>query len=75
MDSEGDTKIKKQGEKINSLQRHLFNVGNVFLTLWVRCFVQANNGYDRILLGRRYYLLYNFRLFLVVLYCFHEINK
>ena len=75
-DSEKNNKeIRKQGEQIGALSRYIFNVGNVLSTFGVRCVVQANDGYNRLILGSRRGLLLNFRLFLVVLYCVYEAFK
>ena len=77
---EGDSeknnqKIRKQREQIGSLQRYILNVGDVLSTFGVRCVVQANDGYNRLVLGSRRGLLLNFRLFLVVLYLAYETFK
>ena len=77
MDPDGEQieKIKKQRQKVNILQRYITNVSNVLSTSWVRCTVQADDGSDRFVLGSRRYLLFNFRMFLVVLYITYEIFK
>ena len=77
---EGDSeknnqKIRKQTEQIGALSRYIVNVSNVLSTFGVRCVVQANDGYNRLVLGSRRGLLLNFRLFLVVLYCVYEAFK
>jgi hypothetical protein len=75
-DSEkNNQKIRKQREQIGALQRYIFNVGDVLSTIGVRCVVQANDGYNRLVLGSRRGLLLNFRLFLVVLYLTYETFK
>jgi len=75
-DSEkNNQKIRKQREQTNALQRYITNVGNVFSTIGVRCVVQANDGYNRLILGSRRGLLLNFRLFLVVIYLAYETFK
>jgi len=75
-DSEKNNKeIRKQREQNNALQRYITNVSNVFSTFGVRCVVQANDGYNRLILGSRRGLLLNFRLFLVVLYLAYETFK
>ncbi len=77
---EGDSeknnqKIRKQREQITALQRYIFNAGDVLSTFGVRCVVQANDGYNRLILGSRRGILLNFRLFLVVLYLAYEAFK
>ena len=75
-DSEKNNKeIRKQREQNDALQRYITNVSNVLSTFGVRCVVQANDGYNRLVLGSRRGLLLNFRLFLVVLYCAYEAIK
>lgn len=75
-DSEKNNKeIRKQREQNDALQRYITNVSNVLSTFGVRCVVQANDGYNRLVLGSRRGLLLNFRLFLVVLYCTYEAFK
>jgi len=75
-DSEKNNKeIRKQREQNDALQRYITNVCNVLSTFGVRCVVQANDGYNRLVLGSRRGLLLNFRLFLVVLYCAYEAIK
>jgi hypothetical protein len=75
-DSEkNNKKIRKQREQIGALSRYIFNVGDVLSTIGVRCVVQANDGYNRLVLGSRRGLLLNFRLFLVVLYLAYETFK
>ena len=77
---EGDSeknnqKIRKQREQIESLQRYILNAGDVLSTFGVRCVVQANDGYNRLVLGSRRGVLLNFRIFLVILYIAYEIYK
>ncbi len=75
-DSEkNNKKIRKQREQIGALSRYIFNVGDVLSTIGVRCVVQANDGYNRLVLGSRRGLLLNFRIFLVILYIAYEIYK
>jgi len=75
-DSEkNNQKIRKQREQITALQRYIFNVGNVLSTFGVRCVIQANDGYNRLVLGSRRGLLLNFRVFLVILYFAYETFK
>jgi len=75
-DSEkNNQKIRKQREQIGALQRYIFNASDVLSTFGVRCIVQANDGYNRLVLGSRRGLLLNFRLFLVFLYFTYEAIK
>ena len=77
MDPDGEQiqKIKKQRQETSFLQRYVSNVSNVLSTSWVRCSVQDNDGSDRFVLGSRRYLLFNFRVFLVILYITYETFK
>ena len=77
MDPDGETinKIQRKRKETNFIQRHISNVSNVFSTTWVRRLVQVNNGYEWFVLGCRYRFLFNFRLFLVMLYISYEIFK
>jgi hypothetical protein len=77
MDPDGEQikKIKKQRQEISFLQRYVSNVSDVLSTSWVRCSVQDNDGSDRFVLGSRRYLLFNFRVFLVILYITYETFK
>lgn len=59
---EGDSKKTKKTE------RTLFNVSDVLPTLWVRFPFQIDNGGKWVILGGRRYLLWNFRVFLALLY-------
>jgi len=65
--------IKKEASGI--LQRFIFDASYVFPASWLRRSIQTNYGPDRILLGRGRRFLFNFRLFLVVLYITIEIFK
>jgi len=71
MDPDGE----QEKEKINFLQRYLTNVGNVLSPIWVRRIVQIDYGFKWFLLGCRYRFLFNFRMFLVVLYLTYETFK
>jgi len=62
---EGD---RKKDKKTKKAKRSLFNVRNVFPTIWLRFSIQANNGLKWFLLDSRYYFLFNFRMFLVIIY-------
>lgn len=76
MDDPGEprnTKIKR--EKISLFQRYLTCIGHVLSPIRVRRPLQVNNGSEWFILGCRYSFLFNFRLFLVVLYLSYEIFK
>jgi hypothetical protein len=68
-------KIKTKRKEVSFLQRHIFNVGNVFSSIWVRRIIQVNNGFEWFVLGCRYSFLFNFRLLLVIVYLLYEVNK
>lgn len=71
MDADGDTKnktIKGQRKTTSALQRFISDVSNVFSPVWLRCAIQTDNGFERVILGSRRYFLFNFRLFLVIVY-------
>ena len=53
----------------------IFDVGYVLHALWVRLFVQISNGLEWLILGSRYYVLFNFRVFLSIIYFVIEIFK
>ena len=64
---EGDH-VKTDKKEAKSLKRHIFDVGNVLPTLWVRLPFQIDNGGNWIVLDSRRYLLWNLRIFLCLLY-------
>lgn len=74
-DSKNNQKIQKQGEKINFIQRYISNVSNVLSPIWLRRTIQVNNGSEWFVLGSRYHFLFNFRLFLVIVYLSYEVLK
>jgi hypothetical protein len=57
------------------LQGYVTNVGDVLPAFWLRRLIQAYNGPVGFVLGCRYSFLFNFRIFLVVLYITYEILK
>lgn len=59
---EGDSKT------IEKIKRWLFNVSHVLPTIWIRLPFQADNGSKWIILDSRHYLLFNFRMFLAIVY-------
>ena len=60
--------IKKQTKKTGSIKTSFADACNVFSTIWLRCSVQINNGFDRFVLDGRPGFLFYFRLFLVIIY-------
>lgn len=78
MDSDDGKKnkiLKGKRESFNFIQRYITNVSDVLSPIWVRRIVQIDNGREWFVLGCRYRFLFNFRLFLVVLYFIYSINK
>jgi hypothetical protein len=67
-DSEENKQTKRQKSQVNFLQRYISNVSDVLSPIWVRRFIQVNNGFEWFILGSRYRFLFNFRMFLVILY-------
>lgn len=74
-DGEQNKKIKRQEQKINVLQRYISNVSDVLSPIWLRRIIQVNDGRNWFILGCRYRFLFNFRMFLVVLYLAYETFK
>jgi hypothetical protein len=76
---DGDIKenkqVKRKRTQINFIQRYISNVSNVLSPLWIRRTIQINNGYEWFILGSRYNFLFNFRLFLVVVFLIIQIFK
>ena len=66
---------KTKGASFDVLQRYISNVSDVLSTIWVRRSIQNDNGYKRFILDSRRGLLFNFRLFLVIVYITYEIFK
>ena len=79
MDEGGSKKnnreITDESDPYSIVSRFISDVSNVFSTSWVRCIVQAYDGYNRLILGSRRGILLNFRIFLVILYIAYEIYK
>ena len=67
--------INRKGTQTGTIQRYISNASNVLSTFWLRRLIQANNGFEWVLLGSRCSLLLNFRLFLVILYLAYQIVK
>ena len=77
MDGDGESikNNKTKREKTNIVQRHVTYVGNVFSSVGLRRLIQVNDGNNWFILGSRYRFLFNFRMFLVMLYISYEIPK
>jgi hypothetical protein len=74
-DSKENKQIKRKGTQVNFLQRYISNVSDVLSPLWIRRPIQINNGCEWFILGSRYNFLFNFRLFLVVVFLIVQIFK
>jgi hypothetical protein len=79
MDPDGDkqnkTQVQQKRKETSFLQRYVSNVSDVLSPIWVRRFIQINNGFEWFILGCRYRFLLYFRVFLVVLYISYEALK
>jgi len=74
-DSEQNKKFQEKRKKTNFLQRYVTNLSDVLSAIWLRRIIQVNNGLEWFILGCRYRFLFNFRMFLVVLYFTYETFK
>lgn len=74
-DSKKNKQIKRKGAQVNFLQRYISDVSDVLSPLWIRRPIQINNGCEWFILGSRYNFLFNFRLFLVVVFLIIQILK
>jgi hypothetical protein len=74
-DSKKNKQVKRKRTQINFIQRYISNVSNVLSPLWIRRTIQINNGYEWFILGSRYNFLFNFRMFLVVVFLIIQIFK
>ncbi len=74
-DSKNKTNKTKSKKAPDLFQGFILDASYVFSAPWLRRPIQANYGPDWILLGRGRRILFNFRLFLVVLYIIIEIFK
>ena len=66
---------QKEIKKNTISKRSVPNVWDVLSTLWVRCSVQINHGFDWILLDCRYNFLFNFRAVLFIICTVIQILK
>ena len=74
-DPKKNSTLKREREKATDIQGDFTNASDVFSSVWLRRIIQIDNGYERIILGSRCSFLFNFRLFLVILYLAYEIFK
>jgi hypothetical protein len=71
-DSEQNKKTKRKKGTSNVLQRYVAYVSDVLSPIWLRRLIQINDGNHWFILGCRYHFLFNFRVFLVMLYITYE---
>ena len=71
-DSEQNKKTKRKKGASNVLQRYVAYVSDVLSPIWLRRLIQINDGNNWFILGSRYNFLFNFRVFLVILYLAYE---
>jgi hypothetical protein len=72
---EGDSHVKKNKKKNIESKRSIFDVSNVLSTTGIRLGFQIINGLEWLILDGRYYILFNFRVFLGVIYLLYEMVK
>jgi hypothetical protein len=70
-DSEQNKKTKRKKGTSNVLQRYVAYVSDLS-PIWLRRFIQINDGNNWFILGCRYNFLFNFRVLLVILYITYE---
>lgn len=66
---------KKNQKKSVKIKRSILNVRDVLSALWIRCTFQAYNGLEWLILDSRYYILFNFRVFLAIVYLLYQMVK
>jgi hypothetical protein len=69
-----DRTTQDEGEPHSLMEKYIVNVSNVFSPSWLRRAFQIDDGNNWLILGCRYNFLFNFRLFLVVLYLFFQLH-
>jgi hypothetical protein len=67
-DSEQNKKTKRKKGTSNVLQRYVAYVSDVLSPIWVRRFIQIDDGGNWFVLGCRYRFLLYFRMFLVIFF-------
>jgi hypothetical protein len=60
--------MQRDSKKTKKIQRAIAHVSDVLPTFWIRLPFQTDNGGNWIVLGSRRYFLWNFRIFLAVVY-------
>lgn len=60
--------MESDSKKTNKIKRSIYDARNVFSALWIRFSIQISNGGEWLILGGRHYILWNFRVFLAVIY-------
>lgn len=68
-------KVKRKGKKNDFIQGYISYVSDVLSSSWIRRPIQNDNGYKWFVLGRRCNFLFNFRVFLVIVYLVYEAFK
>jgi hypothetical protein len=68
MDPDSDTQIQTQRDKTDPLSRYVAYVSDVLSPIWVRRFIQIDDGGNWFVLGCRYRFLLYFRMFLVIFF-------
>jgi hypothetical protein len=71
---EGDH-AKKNKKKSVKNKRGILNVRDVLFALWVRLPIQINNGLEWLVLDSRYYILFNLRVLLALIYILFQMVK
>ncbi len=72
---EGDSYAKKNKKKSVQNEGSISNASDVLYALWVRFSVQAYNGLEWLILDGRYYILFNFRVLLAIIFFVIQIFK
>ena len=67
--------IKNETKEAGPISTSITNACNVLFAVWLRCAVQAHNGFKRIILDGRPGFLFYFRFFLVILYLAYSNHK
>ena len=72
---EGDSHAKKNKKKNIKDKRCIYDASNVLFTTGIRLGFQIINGLEWLILDGRYYILFNFRILLGVIYLLYEMVK
>jgi len=70
-----DSHVKKNKKTNISIKRSISNVSDVLHAFWIRLPVQINNGLEWLILDSRYYVLFNFRVLLAIIFFVIQIFK